>query len=309
MLNWNQLDLTSACLKSLAQQDYPNYQVLLVDNGSTDGSARALHDMYPWVRIIEIPQNVGYSAANNVGIEHALEQGTDYVLLLNNDTQVDQRMLSQLVSAAESDPSVGIVGPTMYYWDPPDMIWGGDNRIDWKRARLIRRGFGNLCPPSTLCRQAPRDTDYVDTCAILAKRKVFQTVGLLDTRYFINFDDLDWNVRARKAGYRILYVPAACMWHKVSATMGIGSPATTYYMTRNALLFFRTHAPGPWRILAPFQIILRTVRTIAAWSLKPRYRGEVFRRKRDANLLALRDFFAGRFGRMGRDVARICYSE
>ncbi|GAI94265.1 unnamed protein product, partial [marine sediment metagenome] len=223
------------------------------------------------------------------------------------DTEVDPQMLTKLVEVAESDSQIGMVGPTMHYADPPTMIWGGDNWIDWRRARMIRNRMGELISESALAHQKPQEVDYVDTCAILVKREVVEKIGLMNGDYFINFDDLDWNVRGRKADYKIVYVPPARMWHKVSATMGFASPATTHYMTRNALLFFWTHAPGIWKVLATLQIILRTVRTIGAWTFKPQYRTEAFRRKRDANLLALRDFFLGRFGKMGPDVARVCY--
>ncbi|RME45924.1 MAG: glycosyltransferase family 2 protein, partial [Chloroflexi bacterium] len=137
VLNWNQPKMTAECLDSLARQDYPNYRVVVVDNGSTDGSAAILRRRYPWAEIVEISQNIGYSEGNNVGIEYALEQGADYLFLLNNDTEVDPHMLGRLVEVAEAQTEAGMVGPTMYYVDPPDMIWGGDNRIDWKRARMI----------------------------------------------------------------------------------------------------------------------------------------------------------------------------
>jgi GT2 family glycosyltransferase len=218
-------------------------------------------------------------------------------------------MLTRLVEVAESDPQIGMVGPTMYCADPPNMIWGGDNWIDWRRARMIRHRFGELESKNAPEDRQPQEVDYIDTCAILVKRQVVEKIGLMNGDYFINFDDLDWNIRARKASYKIVYVPSAQMWHKVSATMGFASPATTYYMTRNALLFFWTHAPGIWKALAPLQIVLRTARTIGAWTLKSQYRTEAFRRKRDANLLALRDFFLGRFGKMGPDVARVCYGD
>lgn len=140
------------------------------------------------------------------------------------------------------------------------------------------------------------------------KRAVLERIGLLDERFFINYDDVDLSLRAGAAGYRVLYVPAARMWHKVSAAMGQASPATTYYMTRNALLLFRLHGRGLGRASAMARVFARTARTIGAWTLRPQYRDPLFRRKRDANLFALRDFCAGRFGKMGPDVARVCFT-
>lgn len=307
VLNWNQPGLTSECLDSLARQNYNNFNVVLVDNGSSDGSVEFFREHYPWIYLFEQHPNIGYSLGNNVGIDYALEKGADYIFLLNNDTEVHSDILPQLLAAAESDPGIGIVGPTMYYYDPPDMIWGGDNRIDWRGARTIRHQFGRLKGAAQIADQQPKEVDYIDTCAILVKRRVFESIGFMNGDYFINFDDLDLNVRASRAGYKILYVPQAGMWHKVSATMGQASPGTTYYMTRNALLFFWRHAPGVWKFLAPLRVTLRTLRTVGAWTLKPRYRSPAFRRRRAANLYALRDFFLGRFGRMGAEVEKVCY--
>jgi len=309
VLNWNQPGLTAECLESLAVQAYANYHVVVVDNGSTDGSAGLLAERFPWVTMLELQDNVGYSAGNNAGIDYALAQGADYILLLNNDTLVDPHMLARLVAAAEADPSIGIAGPTMYYAEPPTLIWGSENRIDWRTGSLIRGQMGETADQQRLDRLPPRPVDYVDTCAALIRREVFERIGGMNDDYFINFDDLDLNVRASKAGYQIVYVPAARMWHRVSLTMGQASPATTYYMTRNALIFFWSHAPGVWRLLASLQIVWRTLWAVSAWSVKRRYRSDLYRRKRKANLLALRDFAAHRWGRMGPDVTRVCYGE
>jgi GT2 family glycosyltransferase len=309
VINWNQLNLTLECLESLSQSIYPNNTIVVVDNGSTDESPKSINDRFPLLTLIECGENLGYSEGNNRGIEFALREGADYIFLLNNDTIVDPHMLSKLVDVAESDPTIGITGPTMFYMDPQDILWGGENWIDWRKANTVRSAMGakiNLLLPENM---EPRSTDYIDSCAILIKREVIEKIGMMDCKYFINFDDLDLNTRARKAGFRVMYVPTAVMWHKVSAAMGLASPATTYYMTRNSLLFFLTHGPGPWKYIELLQILARCVRTISAWSIKSNYRTEIYRRKRDANLMALRDFFQGRYGKMGPDVVRVCYGK
>lgn len=309
ILNWNQPELTQDCLNSLTESDYCSNTVVVVDNGSTDGSPQIIRSRFPQAVVIENKENIGYSKGNNVGIQYALQRKADYVFLLNNDTVVDSKMLSRLVEVAESDPQIGMVGPTMFYIDPPDMVWGGENRIDWKKAVAVRGGMGESVNGGFLELQPLCEVDYIDSCAILVKRGVLEKIGLMSEDYFINFDDIDLNVRARKAGYRIVYVPSARMWHKVSAAMGLASPATTYYMTRNTLLFFWKHAPGIWRIMAFLQILVRSLRTVTAWTIKAEYKDEIFRRKRTANLMALRDFFLGRFGKMGPDVTKVCYGK
>lgn len=307
ILNWNQPRLTAECLQSISEQDYDNYHVIVVDNGSSDGSAALLAQDFAWTEMIRLDQNVGYGMGNNIGIEHALNSSTDYVFLLNNDTQVDGGMLSTLVDVAESNPALGIVGPTMLYFDSPDLIWSGENYVRWKSGYVECRGMGKQYSYNDSERNKYLYVDHIDTCAALIKRAVFQEIGLLDTRYFINFDDLDFDLRAKRAGFKIAYVPRARMWHKVSLTMGLASPATTYYMTRNSLLLFREHADGLAKYSATASIVARTIRTIAAWSLKTQYQSEQYRRKRDANLYAMRDFILGRYGRMGEDVTRACY--
>lgn len=305
ILNWNQLDLTLDCLASLSECDYPNHTIILVDNGSSDGSPERIRAAYPQVVVLPLPHNLGYSAGNNAGLNYALEHGADYLFLLNNDTLVSPDLITRLVTAAQADPAVGMVGPTMFYFEPSDVVWGAKNYILWPQGRTLRQGM-NQPAPSNLASEPPCEIDYIDSCAILVKRQVVEKIGLLNEDYFINYDDVDWNTRARAAGYKVIYLPAAHMWHKVSAAMGVASPRTTYYMTRNGLLFFSTHAKGLARCLAVARILSDTLQTVAAWTLFKQYHTPAFRQKRAANLLALRDFFTRRFGKMGPDVERAC---
>ena len=300
IINWNQPELT------LSELDYPNFRIVLVDNGSSDDSVALIRQAYPDVILIETGENLGYSAGNNVGIRYAIDHEADYVFLLNNDTVVDKYMLSRMVAAGEAGSSIGMVGPTIYYFDPPDMLWSAVNSIDWARGQIIRHGLNEVWPQAT-DDAPPQRVDYVDSCAILVKREVIEQIGVLDEAFFINFDDADWNMRARQTGFEITYVPAARVWHKVSAAMGQASPATTYYMTRNSLLFFWKHNRGMTRFKATLYVFARTMRTILAWTFKPKFRD--FRVKRNANLYALRDALLGRFGPMGSDVRRVCFGK
>jgi GT2 family glycosyltransferase len=298
--------MTMECLESLQKLNYPEFEVILVDNGSQDGSVEQIKARFPETTFIANLHNLGYSQGNNVGIEHALLSKSQYILLLNNDTVVDPDMLSLLVEAVEAEPQIGIAGPTMFYFDPPDILWSGENYIDWHRSEVVKTRMGERLDTECISHQDPVAADYIDSCAILVRREVFEKIGRMDARYFINYDDLDLNVRARKAGYKIVYVPQARMWHKISAAMGIASPGTTYYMTRNSLLFFWTHAEKLTKIWNLGQILYRTSRTVLAWSLKQEYQTDIYRRRRAANLYAVRDFFLGRFGKMGVDVENAC---
>jgi GT2 family glycosyltransferase len=307
VLTWNQCDLTLDCLDSLARLDYPanRLQTIVVDNGSTDDSVVRIHTSYPDVEIIETGENMGYAEGNNAGMWHALQQGCDYVCVLNNDTVVAPGFLRALVDEAVSNRQVGLVGPKMYFSEPPDMVFAAGSIIDWSAGALRQRGIWKRESELGPLYSAPEDVDFIVGCGVLIRAEALETVGLFDSRYYLNFEDVDWCVRARESGYRVRYAPDAVLWHKVSASLGIASPRNTYYMTRNALLFFASHLDGWRRWRAVGRIVLRNLGHIAAWILKPEYRSST-RAKRQANALALRDAFLGRFGKMGPDVNAVC---
>jgi GT2 family glycosyltransferase len=302
VLTWNGRDLTLDCLSSLIRLDYANYHVIVVDNGSRDDTVGAIRQKYPAVTVIENGENLGFAEGNNVGIRRALACGFDYVLLLNNDTVVDHQMLRTLVGVADSDARIGIVGPLIYYHDDPEVVWSAGNAIDWRTATL-RRLYTDTRDSHP---QLPYEADYVTGCALCIKREAVERIGLLDSRYFIYFEETDWCLRARAHGYKVVVVPRAHMWHKVSATMRQDSPATTYYMTRNSFLFLARNVHAARRVSLIARTFLQHVRVLIAYTLKPRHRPQ--RRNRDARFLALRDALRGRWGRMPADVAGVCFA-
>jgi GT2 family glycosyltransferase len=306
VLNWNNATDTIVCLESLSKLDYLDYDVLVVDNGSTDDSAARISSRFPEIKLLQTGANLGYAEGNNVGIRYALEHEVDYVCILNNDIILEPRCLKALVDEAKGSPDVGLVGPKVYFFEPSDMVFAAGSVIDWKRGELLHRGIwqreSEVGPLHTL---GPEDVDFIVGCCVLVKRELVEQIGLLDSRYYLNFEDVDLCVRARQAGYRVRYTPEAIGRHKVSASLGRGSPANTYYMTRNSLLFFWTHLDGwrRWRAIA--RIVARQVGHIATWTIKSEYRGTA-RAKRNSNILALRDALLGRFGKMGMDVEATC---
>jgi GT2 family glycosyltransferase len=302
VVNWNQCQLTLDCLASLRTQDYSRFDVVVVDNGSDDGSVAAIRTAFPAITVLENPRNLGIAAANNVGIRQALAAGADYVFLLNNDTVVDPQMLGALVRTAEASPQVAVTGPTMLYFDQPETIWCAGNRIDWRDGStwLLRNGE----PVGNLAAVGPTEVDYIATCAACFRRSALEAVGPMDERYFIYYDETDWFARAHALGWRFVHVPEARMWHKVSASMRPASPATTYYMVRNRLLFLAKNASGVRRLRLMARALGQELRTLAAHSLRARHRH--LRGSRDARWLALRDALRGRFGPMGQDVAAVC---
>jgi GT2 family glycosyltransferase len=212
-------------------------------------------------------------------------------------------VLRALVTVAQSEPQIGLVGPVIYCSDRPETIWSAGNAIDWSTGAVRRLhaderdGHPNV----------PYQVDYVAGTALCIKREVIEAVGPMDPRYFFYFEETRWCLAAQGKGYRAVVVPAARIWHKVSATIGPDSPATTYYMTRNVFLFLASSLVGGRRLRILAATWQRELRTVLAHSLKPQYRH--LRRHRDARVLALRDALLGRWGKMGPDVARVCYSD
>ncbi|MBN1483916.1 MAG: glycosyltransferase family 2 protein [Chloroflexia bacterium] len=304
VLTWNQRDLTLDCLASLDEMNYPTdrLQVIVVDNGSTDGTARGIRERYPQVKVLENGENLGFAEGNNVGIRSAIQQGVDYVMLLNNDTVVDANMLNYLIEAGEMFPSAGIVAPKIYYYDDPKRIWCAGASIDWRTGRITRLQADELDTPDAV---EPDRVDFASGCAICVKREVIEQTGLLDARFFIYYEETDWCVRANRSGWETLYVPKAHLWHKVSAAMGKTSPATDYYMNRNTLLFLAKNQSSWQRAASLLRVGGRNLLTILAYTLKP-HQGQRIP-NRNVRILALRDALLGRWGKMGVDVASICY--
>jgi len=291
VLNWNGRDDTLACLASLQHVDYPDYGVVVVDNGSTDNSVAAVRAAYPGVALVELGGNVGYVGGNNAGLEQAQAVGADYALLLNNDTEVAPDFLTRLVIAAEADPQIGMAGPTLYYFAQPNVIWSAGGAIDWSRGSTRMVGLDEV--DEGQFGKELRPVDFVTGCALLVKMPVVARVGRLDPRFFAYYEEAEWCVRVSRAGYKIVHVPSAKIWHKISPAARAASPATHYYMTRNRLLFLKATGAG-WRAWA-HTLVLEYLRTLTSWSLRPQWRGR--RTQRDVMLRAIRDYFAGRVGR------------
>lgn len=241
LLNWHGWRDTIACLDSLARLDYQNYHVLVVDNGSTDDSVARIRAAHPEVPIIETGRNLGFSGGCNVGIRRAVDEGADYVWLLNNDTTVDPQALSAMVAVAEVDPRVGAVGSVLYYLDSPKDIqaWGGGRVCFW--SGRTRHHLGPV-PSASL--------HYLTAASILIRRSAMEEVGLLDeSTFFMYWEDTDFSFRLRKAGWRLAIADQSIVLHREHAATGKGSPLLDYYFNESAVRFFRRYAPiAAWPI-------------------------------------------------------------
>jgi GT2 family glycosyltransferase len=251
VLNWNRREDTLACIASLLQSSYEPLRVLVCDNGSTDDTPAAVRTQFPSVEVLELGRNLGFAAGMNAGIRHALAAGAEQVLLLNNDTIVDQLMVERLVDHTVGD--IGLIAPLIFYASQPDLIWSAGglySRWTLEQTHTLRGQRDRTDWPLVI------ERDFVPGCAVLLSRAMLEVVGLFDERFFMYYEDSDLCLRIQRAGFRLLLVPSARMWHKVAASSGgADSTAERYHMARSSVLFFRKHV-GHWRwaIVAPYRL-------------------------------------------------------
>lgn len=310
VLNWNGKEDTLACLDSLKHLAYPNHSIVVVDNGSTDGSASVISQAHPGVTLIQNNSNLGYAGGNNVGIQHALDHGAEYILLLNNDTVVDSHLLDEFVRAAAALPNFGAFSGKIYHFDPPDIIWYAGARWISKTSSFIHIGAGQHDSDDF---SNIAETDYASGCAFFVAADSFRKIGLLDENMYLMYEESDWCYRARKSGLRSYYIPTAKLWHKISVSIGgYASPLGTYFLTRNRLLWSKRHLSlfdrlGTWKetlkeyfserlptyvvegngLRAHYWGLLTYMRNVLAIHQSPR---SIARR------IAIKDYLASRFG-------------
>jgi len=245
LLNLNGYEDTRDCLVSLRRVQYANFEVTVVDNGSDDDSFERLQTEFPDIRLLGSKENLGFTGGNNLGIEDALCRDAAYVLLLNNDTVVDPDFLTHLVQVGESDPRIGILGPKIFYASEPQRIWFAGGYVRYGTGACGHLGHDQLDQDGKFSHIA--DTPFITGCALLVKSAVLREVGLLDLRLFVYWEDADFCMRVRKAGYRCVFVPMARVWHKISQTCGLESSFTLYLGTRNQLTWTAEHIPFPYK--------------------------------------------------------------
>jgi GT2 family glycosyltransferase len=289
ILNNNRCGDTLACLESFQANTYLCRKEIVLDNHSTDGSMPTIRSAYPEIQIIELVDNLGYAGNNNIGIKAALDQQADWVFIVNEDTVLAPDCLTELVKVGESDPKIGIVGPMVYHYDEPNVIQsaGGIFGRYWESIHLAKNepDNGQFCEPHPV--------EWITGCAILVRRAVIEQVGMIDEQFFLYWEEAEWCLRAGKAGWRIMHVPQAKLWHKGVQRNYQPNPSVIYYGTRNRfLLLAKHHASLTTWVVAWAQ----TVRTIVSWSVKPKWRSK--REYRNAMWRGMVDFLCHRWGKM-----------
>lgn len=247
VVNWNGLDYTSACLDSLRKVDFPNFKVLVVDNASQNPEGVQLKAAFPEIQMIQSKKNLGFTGGNNLGMKAALDQGFSHVLLLNNDTLVEPDFLDNMINIFVSDPKVGVVQPMICFLHDRGKIWsaGGKWRSFLSRAVTLgdRKKLDAYLVKTT-------ELDWATGCAFLVSAKAIREVGPLDDHFFAYFEDVDWSLRFKRAGYQIRFCSEAKIYHEAGASSkshgpeGSLSPRVFYYHSRNQFYLIRKHSKG-----------------------------------------------------------------
>ncbi|MCJ7633022.1 glycosyltransferase family 2 protein [Candidatus Bathyarchaeota archaeon] len=317
VLNWNAWLDTLECLESLQEIDYPNYEIIIVDNGSTDKSVEQIKNYILQVdkqsqtsrgrcTLITNDTNLGFAGGNNIGIKYSREKlgfrrehgaSVGYVLLLNNDTVVGKDFLKRLIWAGKNDKAIGLLGPKIYFHNDPNRIFFAGGRLNKLLTRGTHKGYGeselsrDITNKESMRSLDYEEVDYVTGCCLLIKGEVIEKIGLLPEEYFLYYEDVEWNLKAQKAGYKTVLVPEARIWHKVSQSTKEGSFLYLYYLFRNGLLLARRNGHS-------FVLLLAYIQSIYILA-KQLFKVFVLRRKgvwEEAVSSGIIDFYRNRFG-------------
>ncbi len=283
ILNWNGWKDTVECLESLYQISYPNYDVIVLDNASSDeslekireyceGKLKVKSEFFEYncsnkpIKILKLNKeesqanktvpseffdlpsnkklvlikndaNYGFAEGNNIGIRYANNNlKSDYILLLNNDTVVDKQFLYELTKIANIDKKIGVLGPTINFYNNKNKIQSAGAKINWNKGTSSL-----LNHPNKLESRHITQVDYVSGCALLAKTELFRKIGLLNSKYFAYWEETDFCINVTKKGYKVINVPKSKIWHKVSSSTG-QKGIYKYYMIRNMFWFMKQHS-------------------------------------------------------------------
>jgi hypothetical protein len=288
LVNWKAASETIACIDSLMASEYPVWRIYVIDNASCDGSCDVIKAAHPQVRVIPTSRNLGYAGGFNIGRTQALEDGADYIWLLNNDTVVDPSALGDLLEAdAKFGPA--ILTPRINYMDPPGEIWYVGGRLDWRMKSY------HIDPSSVDLKSLnPFVVEWATGCSAICSADVMRHVGAMDERYFLYLEDVDWSLRAKRLGMSVYCVPQAQVLHRVSTSVNkLADAYVDYYSWRNYYLLVHNHGRGLQRLYVTADLIMRFIKTGLRLILYPSYRNNASYQARTQGLV---DYVRGRFG-------------
>ena len=217
ILNWNGKHLLKPCLDSVSAIDYPNYSVMVIDNGSTDNSVKMVKENFSEVELLELENNNGFSGGYNRCFTQLKNDYSEFVLLLNNDTEVDPTILSSFMHAKEMYGDKNLYGAKIFYQDTPNLIWYAGGNVKLKRAKISHRGIRQNDSAEF---SKPLQTDYITGCCLFTSMEVINQLNGFDERFNMYGEDVDLCLRAKKEGINCYYWPDAKLFHHVSASLG-----------------------------------------------------------------------------------------
>lgn len=291
LLNYCNWQDTVECIDSLQQITYSNYEIVLIENGSTDDSEAILRNRFPYIIMLQTGNNLGYTGGINVGMRHAMTMNSEYVLLLNNDTVVDPDFLTKLVEAMGQFPGAACSTGTIYYYPEKQRIWyAGGKMILWRGLAVHFTTTENTALHVV---SGTKQVTFISGCLMLLRTSMIESIGFQDERFFMSLDDIEYSMRIQNKGYTLIYVPASIIYHKARGDSK--SLFTLYYSIRNRLLFINTSLPPLFRHIAKIYFICVMTFKLFWWSLTNR----IFFR---IAWCALVDYFSGEFYR-GRGLS------
>ncbi len=249
ILNYNGQEFLRKTLASVFQVDYPNFEIVLVDNNSKDGSLELVRRVFPKIVCIKNSENLGFSAGNNIGIEYALERSADYILLLNYDTIVEKDFLWPLVKMMEDDKKIGIASPIILKGESSN-VWFSGGKINWFKMKTEHK--------KDKLKENYFHSDYITGCAMIIRKEVFRKVGLLDEDYFLYWEDADFSVRVKRVGYKL----AVCAGSRIRHLEKSQEKKTNkiYWLVLSGLIFFKKNSPAYLRPWIFFYVLLRKIK-------------------------------------------------
>jgi GT2 family glycosyltransferase len=292
ILNWNGWMDTFECIKAIQNSTVKDFVVetIVVDNASTDESVEKISKTFAnRIVLLKNKENLGYAGGNNIGIKYALEQGADYVCILNNDTVLHKNIFVDLLESFNRHLKAGIASPKMYFSpgyefhkdrykkdELGSVIWYAGGDLDWANVYGTNHGVDQV---DTGQFEEDRVTDFASGACLFGKREVFEKVGLFNEKYFLYLEDTDLSQRVKRAGYEVWYLAKPKLWHKVSQGSAIGSQLNDYFIHRNRLVFGMQYAS------------LRAKIALIRESLKFILSGRPWQRR------GVVDFYLGKFGK------------
>lgn len=239
ILNYNSINDTIGCIKSLKNIDYSNYEIVVVDNSETIEYYNLLKDKFNEYKIIRANENLGYANGNNIGIKYALDNGADYICVLNNDVVVQRDFLSKIVKVLDENQDVGIAGPCICEYNDRSKVQCAGANISLYTGLTKRIGKGTLYDSNN---KEATVVDFLGGACFICKREIFDKIGLIPENYFLFFEETEFCIKAQKLGYKLLCIYESKVYHKGSSTISKFGGLSYYFLNRNRVVFIKRNS-------------------------------------------------------------------